>query len=151
MKPSKPSKSFKTKIPSKLHEDIFEWYCCGLNNIAIQAKLESEHGFHTNSRTLSRLLAFMKEEKQLITQAAIAQKAQQQVIEDFDQLNLLFSQVKAVAEVAYLKDNNLYLRSVDRLVKLLQIKFAITTKEEDKTLKDNEAEDILQGLLDKLG
>lgn len=142
--------SFKTKIPHTLHEKIFEWYCCGMNKQGIAAKLQQEHQYHTNPRTLARLLAHMKEEKQAITSAAIAQNAQQQVVQDFEELSNLFQQVKQVAQTAYGTDHNLYLRSVDRLTKLLQIKFAITTKEESiKNEPDHDT--ILEGLLEKLG
>lgn len=143
-------KTFKTKIPHTLHEKIFEWYCCGMNGRAIADKLQQEHQYHTNPRTLARLLAHMKEEKQAITASVIAQKAQEQVIQDFDELTALFNDVKQVAKTAYQNDHNLYLRSVDRLTKLLQIKFAISTKEE--SLKNEPDHDtILEGLLEKLG
>jgi len=141
--------SFKTKIPSKYHEQIFEWYTCGLSRQAIVAKMQQEYQVHLNDRTLGRLLAHMKEEKQEITEAVIAQQTQQQVLFNYQELASLYAEVRNLSKTAYKVDHNLYLRCLDRLTKLLQMQFGLHTQ--DTAASEVNEEEILQGLLDKLG
>lgn len=141
-------KAFKTKIPSNLHTIIFEWYCNGMNRTGIMAKLKQEHQYHVNVRTLAKLLAYLKSEAQAQTQAVIAQQAQKQVLGDFDKLNKLYQDVERVAELAQFNDHNLYLRSVDRLVKLLEIRLKLSSNTSEKEVED--MEDARQEWLTKL-
>lgn len=142
-----PKRAFRSKIPAKFHEKIFEWYSCGMKIVCILTKLEKDFGYHTHNRTLTRLLAHLKTESLAQTSAIIAQQAQEQVIGDFEKLNKLYKEVANVAEIAKGSDHNLHLRAVDRLTKLLQIKFSINTKDDKTNVKED---DILEGLLSKL-
>ena len=147
----KPRKTFRTKIPAIHHEKIFEWYCCGLSVNAIVERLEQECAFFSTRRTVTRLVQFMKDEKQSIVASVVAQKTQQSVIQDFDELTEIFLGVKEVAKSAQKTDITLYLRAVDRLTKLLQIKFSLTLKEEATQDNQLDHDTILEGLLEKLG
>lgn len=145
------SKPFRTKIPAELHEKIYEWYCVGVSQTAMLQKLETEHAFHTNFRTLQRLLQYLKDQKQQATSAAIAHMTQKQVITDFDELNKAFADVKELAEQSRNIDNTLFLKSIDRLIKLLQIKFAISIDANVNIDSEKDKDSILDSLLAKLG
>jgi hypothetical protein len=142
-------KPFKSKIPTKYWEQIFEWYTCGMNKESILVKMQIDHQLNFNNRTLGRLLAHLKEEKQDITSSFIAKNMQEQVAYNLTELQNIYKEIKALSQTAYKSDNNLYFKSIDRLTKLIQIQLGIENKEEkSSTISD---EDIVQGLIKKLG
>jgi hypothetical protein len=142
-------KYFRTKIPNELHQIIMEWYVAGVSYQLIKSKLISEHNFKTNDRTLGRLITHMRNEKSKITEAALANAMQQDIVHDLKTLNKLSMQLEKLADDSLPLDKSVYLRTVDRLAKILCIKFNLNQSPPKEFQEDSD--EILQKLLDRLG
>lgn len=140
---------FKTKIPQDLHPLIAEWKRCGMEKQTIMAKLEKEHNFHTTYRTLERLFAHLAEEEEKHIKAIIKNQVKNEIVNDFATLNRVCEGLVELAENAkHDDDNNLYLKTVDRLAKILAMKLSINTKDNQQIAQNQD--ELLDAICQKL-
>lgn len=147
--PKKKKELFHTKIPQNLHKPILEWYICGMNTEGIRNKLINDHNLKYNIHTVIRLLDYLKTQSQKIIEQVLAKETQNQVVTDFQGLNNLKSDLESLAKISFKNDNHMYLRTVDRLIKVFQIKFSLVQSTKSDSSIDEQK--IKDQLLEKLG
>ncbi len=154
----KPAQGFtsvtkiRSKIPPHLHDEIFHWLCAGIPASTMLKRLEADRGFHTNMRTLQRLLKFMAIEKLNATKAAIANQVHTEVITDLHMLNSIRDTLASLAHTARAAENyRVFFQSVQGLTRILELKFRNTHHaiEAPNAQGDPADWELLEGLLAK--
>lgn len=132
-KTRKMSKAFKTKIPLEYHNDIMVWRLAGMSTEGIIEKLKLVYSFPTNQRTLIRLIKHLTDEKKKVISSVITNQLHEQITGDLKSINKLHLQLEDLAAMMYKADNHMYLRTTDRLIKILQLKLSLDdTSHKDK-------------------
>jgi len=138
--------TFKSKVPQKLWQTIFEWNALGMSVEGILKKLQVEYKLKYNPRTIYRLLEHVSVENKKVIDATITNQVKNQVVTDYESLNELTIGLKKMLKTAENVDNNLYLRVADRLLRVYLTKLGLNSNMGNK---EGQSENGLAELLDK--